>query len=168
MLTKNIGIDYGRGMVNIDTDSGIRYGVIHVHDVDYWCHEAEPVYGEPHCPECGAELGHNFDDGDMCAECQYTVSSVGDECYPDSPAFWVFELEGFKAEQNNEDPDIFVTKSPYYTTAQFCSPCAPGACYLVNTVEDGPKAYCFGHDMFESGVAPYPVYRVATGELVKP
>jgi len=27
--------------------------------------------------------------------------------------------------------------------------------------------YCFGHDWFEDGKAPYPVYSVETGELVE-
>lgn len=48
------------------------------------------------------------------------------------------------------------------------APCAPGAGYLSNPCPDGPKTYCFGHDWFENDVAPYPVYRVDTGELVPP
>lgn len=34
--------------------------------------------------------------------------------------------------------------------------------------ESGVKTYCVGHDWFEDGKAPYPVYSVATGELVAP
>jgi hypothetical protein len=85
--------------------------------------------------------------------------------------------------------DIMIIKSPYYTYAQFCSPCAPGAGYLMNwfKMENGyspetlgieqfekmaqaagfPKVYCFGHDWFGNGIAPYPVFNVETGELVK-
>ena len=76
-----------------------------------------------------------------------------------------------QAEQSADDVDIFVCKSPYFTYAQFCSPCAPGAGYLLNPLTEpdpGNKAYCFGHDWFESGKAPYPVYSVETGELVRP
>ena len=29
------------------------------------------------------------------------------------------------------------------------------------------KTYCFGHDWFEGGKAPYPVFNVKTGEIVK-
>jgi hypothetical protein len=34
--------------------------------------------------------------------------------------------------------------------------------------ENGAKAYCFGHDWFENGVAPYPVYRVVDDAAVEP
>lgn len=30
------------------------------------------------------------------------------------------------------------------------------------------ECYAFGHDWFEDGVAPYPVYEVATGKLMEP
>lgn len=64
---------------------------------------------------------------------------------------------------------MFILASPYFTHAQFCSPCAPGACYLLSpTDKTGPKAYCLNHDWFEGDKAPYPVWEVATGKLVKP
>ena len=40
--------------------------------------------------------------------------------------------------------------------------------WVEHTPEDGERAYCFGHDWFEDKAAPYPVYSVATGELVPP
>jgi hypothetical protein len=61
-----------------------------------------------------------------------------------------------------------VTDSPFYTFAQFCSPCVPGAGNLDNAMDEGVKTYCLGHDWFESGKAPYPVYSVTSGELVDP
>ena len=64
--------------------------------------------------------------------------------------------------------DIFITKSPYYTTCTFCSPCAPNAGDLSHPVDGGVKAYCFGHDWFEEGKAPYPVFSVKTGEEILP
>ena len=30
------GIDYGRGLANVDTDTGVRYGVISVHSLGDW------------------------------------------------------------------------------------------------------------------------------------
>ena len=63
--------------------------------------------------------------------------------------------------------DIFVTKSPYYTHARFCSPCAPGACSLnCPTDKGGPRAYCFGADWFVDWPCPYPVYRVTDGVCI--
>lgn len=64
--------------------------------------------------------------------------------------------------------DLFLTKAPYYTHAQFCSPCAPGAGHLENPCPSGPKTYCLGRDWFEAGAAPYPVYAVDTNEEVTP
>lgn len=91
-----------------------------------------------------------------------------------------------------DETDLFVAKSPFFTFARECSPCAPGACYLRDSIseEDGAKAkyspeqfeefanhngrphlkcYCLGHEWFdEDNPAPYAVYSVATGELVEP
>ena len=86
----------------------------------------------------------------------------------------------YQAHQGHDDSDVFILKSPYYTRAQFCSPCAPGAAYLRNPCEDGPKAYCFAPDWFrpwkddqvtgeydgERTSCPYPVWRVEDDELV--
>ena len=82
----------------------------------------------------------------------------------------VLDNEEYTAYQSQDDPDIFIIKSPYFTYAQYCSPCAPGAVYLMNPLSekiDQNKGYCFGHDWFESGKAPYPVYDVKTGIEVK-
>jgi len=119
METQNAGIDYGMGLSNIDNDTGIRYGVISMHEVsDAWCEESEEgmVYA---CPYCGEEI-------------------------------------------EDIDTDIFITKSPYYTLCNFCSPCAPGAGYIMEQNKNGVKAYCFGHDWFDDGKAPYKVYNVKT------
>ena len=52
MYTDYAGIDYGRGMANID-DKGIRYGVIPFNKVDWWEEDSEFVYKDPTCPNCG-------------------------------------------------------------------------------------------------------------------
>ena len=146
MKTDYAGIDYSLGQANRNQETGIHYGVIHSNIVgQYWCDESEAYYG-----------------GDC--ECE-EQSDFGCDCEPTS--FFVNE-DNFEAEQHADDTDIFVLKSKYYTWAQFCSPCAPGAGYLLNftDMEIGVKTYCFGHDWFESGKAPYPVYDVETGELV--
>jgi hypothetical protein len=117
-------------------------------------------------------LDSDFDDGDMC-ECGNEISHVGEECFPESPICHGYYREGYKLRQGGDDSDIFVLESPFFTFAQFCSPCAPGACYLLNWLEgdencETNRAYCLGHDWFEDSKAPYPVYSVATGTLVKP
>lgn len=139
MKTDYAGIDYSLGKANKDTSTGIHYGVIPLRALcEFANEEFDPFYGEE-----AEEL-------------------------PDyaEPIAWTLNKEGYQAE-HGEDCDIFITKSPYFTYAQFCSPCAPGACYLLNPCDSGPRAYCFGHDWFQTGIAPYPVYSVETGELVE-
>ncbi len=80
-----------------------------------------------------------------------------------------YESDGYKL-QVAGDGEIFVIASPFFTYAQLCSPCAPGACYLKSPLE-GPseanKCYCLGADWFDSdSPCPYPIYSVATGEQI--
>lgn len=160
----NPGIDYGLGRENIDHETGIRYGVIPAIAVHYWAEESEAEYGEPTCSKCGgsaqiidpAPIDNNNDF--HCMDCEYTFNL--DEAYPDSPIGYSYNQGKLQASQSGDDADIFITKSPYYTHAQFCSPCVPGAGHLGNPMTGGVKTYCFGHDWFD-GRAPYPVYCVA-------
>lgn len=77
----------------------------------------------------------------------------------------------------SDQNELWVFKSAFYTYAQFCSPCFPGACNLDSPLElpliprhEPPtmhtqypqnKCYCLPHDWFEHSIAPYPVWRVA-------
>jgi hypothetical protein len=161
-MTDYAGIDYGHGMANVDHETGIRFGVINQGEViQAWADSSEMIYPDPACPDCGHESDKyecpdhgNFEEAwENCC-----VEAIGS----------VYEEEGYKATQSDDDGDIFIEKSPFYTRAQFCSPCAPGAGYLMNPCPDGPKTYCFGHDWFEDEKAPYPVYRVENDEEVLP
>jgi len=137
----NKGIDYGMGTVNIDKDNNIRFGVIHQNEVlQAWCDSSEGFYP---CDDC--EVAEDDRENGGCDCCEPTSFVVKDGEY---------------IAESDDYGDIFITKSPYYTRAQFCSPCAPGACYLTNPCDDGEKAYCFGPDWFEDGKVPYPVYKV--------
>jgi hypothetical protein len=137
------GIDYsGGGCVNRDNETGIHYGVISQNEVlQAWCDSSEPYYGKPK-------------DGE-------------DELPEDAePLSYEYDGDGYQA-SCGEDGDIFIIKSPYYTFCGYCSPCAPGAGYIMSTREEGIKAYCFGHDWFDDEKAPYPVYDVKTNLEVK-
>jgi len=129
---------------NRDSESGIRYGVISVNSVERWWDSAEPHYE------------HEESSPDQCEE----------DCMCE-PVSHDVDKAGVVA-SSGESGDIFVFKSPFFTRAAFCSPCAPGACYLASPCDDGERAYCFGHEWFEGGEAPYPVYSVKTGLLVEP
>lgn len=181
MTTNHRGIDYGFGQTNIDNQTGIRYGVIPSHDVGQaWYDDAQAYYGKPHCPQCGNEACEYDDEkhGEYarysracgtdyaCEHCEHWFGS-GDAFGDEPISFYVDDGE-YLAEQSRDDGDIFIVRAPYFTRAQFCSPCAPGACYLPNDCTDGERAYCFGHDWFDGGRAPYPVYRVTDDSLVEP
>ena len=159
-FTDNEGIDYGRGVTNIN-DKGIRFGVINQNEVlQAWCDESEGIYNFI-CPECGHETIDWFD---VCPECELEI----DEYYFDElePIGHSYKDDGYKCYQSFDDTDIFIEASPYYTYAQFCSPCGPGACYLMNPISkltENNKCYCFGPDWFE-GEAPYPIFTFRRGE----
>ena len=195
MKTDYAGIDYSLGRANVDGETGIHYGVLHHGEVgEFWYEDSQALY-EYYCP-CGYNLGQEYPDG-HCPECDRKIEE--DDFEEMEPlAFYYEDGDSFYAEQGYDDPDIMILKSPYFTYAQFCSPCAPGAVYLrnsfenrwtnsgtgrsgVNSAEDYPedykvkaemagfpKGYCFGHDWFVSGKAPYPVFSVETGKLVMP
>ena len=178
-----LGFDWGRGQTNIDHSTGIRFGVIHAGKVGQsWYEDAEADYGKPCCPKCGNEAkdydeitdeqGESFEVAKhecsdfYCEDCKYIFGS--ESAFSEEARGFYYDQNGYKAFQSGDDPDIFVEMSPYYTLCAFCSPCAPGAGYLTDQRENGIKAYCFGHDWFESGKAPYTIYDVKTGKKVNP
>ena len=157
------GIDYGNGKTNINIKTGIRYGVLPGNDMGQaWVDDAESDYGDPTCPECGEIVDIAADN---CGSCN---DELDDDCYPDSPLSWYVDTPELKATQSGDDCDIFIVESEYYTRAGFCSPCAPGACHLRNADPMGELCYCFGHEWFEDGKAPYPVFRVSDNESISP
>ena len=180
----NLGIDYGLGLTNVDTDNGIRYGVISINEViQAWGDSSEGEYGKPCCPNCFNEVDEtadfSFNNGPMedsegnevideyfCTICEKGVDENDPDIWPEDPICFFIDDDEYSASQSQADSDIFILRSPYYTLCQFCSPCAPGAGYIINHMENGVKSYCFGHDWFEGEKAPYPVYSVNTNELI--
>lgn len=174
------GIDYGMGQTNIDRETGIRYGVMNAnneHLTEWFWESVESDYGPPTCGECGNEA-EDYDDekhgeyehGRGCADyacesCERVFDS--DEAFGDEPVRHTIDDGEIRAIVDSYN-DVMILKSPYYTHAAFCSPCAPGAVHLENDTPDGEKGYCFGHEWFKNNTAPYPVYSVATNDLVMP
>lgn len=158
------GIDYSHGQNNVNHETGIHYGVISHHEVGEAWYDIEPTYN---CEGCDFEQCNSGD----CEDCEFENND--DNCSQDfncdgcEDYYFVIDDDGYQAQQTDET-DIFIIESPYYTLCQFCSPCAPGAGYLMNTViPDGIKAYCLGHEWFEGEKAPYPVFDVKTGNEIK-
>lgn len=168
--TNYAGIDYSLGQSNVDRETGIHFGVISQHSVgEAWYEDAEADYGKPHCPECGNEIKESKRDKDYrCGKCRKSFWS--DQCFGDDPIGCSFEDKNYKL-SDCLDSDIFVLKSPFYTYAQFCSPCVPGAGNLDNPCEPdsgAPKTYCLGADWFEDGKAPYRIWNVSDNSEVTP
>jgi hypothetical protein len=176
-----MGIDYGMGQTNIDRETGIRYGVINLNSEDmteFAWEDFEADYGDPTCGKCGNELvtfdedrGHgDYEEEDgqdlACEYCERTCED-GSDIYGEEPIGWTLDDGEYEATAS-ADGDCFIVKSPYFTRAEFCSPCAPGAGHLGSPDPDGPRTYCFGHDWFRGELAPYPVYRVSDGTMVHP
>lgn len=167
-----IGIDYGMGISN--RDAVFHFGVISQHTPSQWIwDDFEGVYWHG-CPECETE----FDDDTKLEE-----NEDGEECCPtcghteDDDSNWYGD-EAMYEKYNNSDPNyeisysetlncFFVEKSPYFTKAVYCSPCAPGAADLDSPNKDGVDCYCLGADFFDKdSPCPYPIYSVETGELI--
>jgi hypothetical protein len=163
-----------------------------------WYDSAESDYGTPHCGECGNDAtpsdSHDlpddvveadwFDGKDFCClSCERCFWS--EEAYSDEPLGWALDDGEYKA-VDCLDSDIMILFSPYYTYGPFCSPCVPGAINLDDADMDDktgktaqqfhadakyvgyPRAYCFGHDWFDGGKAPYRVFRVSDDTEVVP
>jgi len=183
--TDYAGIDYsGPGStVNRDAETGIRYGMISQHDLSQWAIDDVYQNGEDlgflamkeelkdtltSAIEKAIEDYGSLPDG-VAEETAQAVIDGGEieygECQEAGPFAW---SEGDYNVQTTSSNELWVFKSPFYTFAQFCSPCVPGAGNLNTYCPDGPKTYCLGHDWFEEGKAPYPVYRVSDDAVILP
>lgn len=81
----------------------------------------------------------------------------------------LYEHDGYKITKCL-DNDLMILKSPFFTYAQYCSPCVPGACNLDSPLDHIPNdgsngCYCLGHDWFDGGKAPYPVFNMGGAEI---
>lgn len=166
--------DYGNGKTNIDTTTGIRYGVIHPNDVSAdWLARFEAIYASPdnvECPACEhdcTEPEQKWGDSLQCEECGHNFAIEMSDCL--EPIRFVWKGEGVEAEYTPER-DIFVTKSNWVTQAPFCSPCAPGACSLMRATtygeHGGELCYCLPPGCFDDDRAPYRVFDAKTLEEV--
>jgi hypothetical protein len=174
----SLGIDYGMKKTNINLVTKIRYGVIPYNfNLLEFSQEFEPIYGEIECdcPKCGEKITGYIDDD--LTNCEYCKTEIDfNEVIQDmeiEPENYLFKNKEYFCHYERDSCDIFVEKSPYYTYAQFCSPCAPGACYLLNPLSineenENNRVYCLGHECFDEGIAPYRVYSVKTNELIEP
>jgi hypothetical protein len=188
------GLDYAgkRSTTNRDVETGIRYGVISQASVnpeavdDIFDHGTDVAYAQglaDHLATARANFvataeEDEFDEDEATQEFADRYESDG------GLNDYLYERDGYKL-TGCLNYDLFVLKSPFFTYAQFCSPCVPGAGNLDSPFKsetnqeslDGtdyakeadeagfPRVYCLGHDWFEN-CAPYAIFSVATGKLV--
>lgn len=84
---------------------------------------------------------------------------------------WHFDLHGYEAYQEQDDPFIVLEKSEYYTeTNGLFGPDGDEKkhFFMDHSQKGGQRVYCFGHEFFTGNEAPYPVYRVSDGRQVYP
>jgi len=120
-----MGIDYGRyplangNLPNRDESTGIRYGIIPRHRLQYWAAgEFEPIYDE--CEKCA--------DPEWC-ECEMETSG------------WVYDRDGLQMQLTEFSNEVWIFSSPHTAMGSHCSLCAPGAVYLDGTGTDA-LGYC--------------------------
>lgn len=199
------GIDYGNGKSNIDIEKGIRIGVISCNSFSPEAqNDFDPDYGRPEileCPECEHRFYPHVSGKEplewgcdvVCPECGEEFTAELPYCIESNG--WTYENNGYALSSCLQN-DCMVVRSPFYTYAQFCSPCVPGAGNLDNPFPFSqeidadwkkmksaavlyrkraekfgfPKTYCLGFDFFdEFSHCPYPfIFSVETNEFVKP
>jgi hypothetical protein len=188
MSTNYKGINYaGPGsMTNRDPDNNIRYGVISRNSViecgqDVYDNGENLSYkafeGRVKSAIRSAlsdfysdhKLGHGNSRLDRAVESAF--DSLDDLCeqYQEDNDSYRYEKDGYIIE-TCLDNDFTIIKSPYFTFAQFCSPCVPGACNLDSPLDHIPDdgsngCYCLGHEWFEGGKAPYKVFNMGGAEI---
>lgn len=149
------GIDYGMGQANIDTATGIRYGVISPHSVNGDALEDIYTNGD-NLSHAGAIaeakeritfalrsvldglglLPYDYRNGDKTPKADAYLEPIVDgvwesieqdfnDRYEEDNDTYRYEQDGYVLETSSLG--IYVVKSPFYTYAAFCSPCCPGA-----------------------------------------
>ena len=199
--TTYAGIDYGN-LKEINSQNGFRYGVISQHSIspdaldDIWRNGKDMAWEAALEAEIEAakerarqNAAGNAEDAEEIDEDQISQDLADNWQSDNGLSDYLYERDGYKVTGCLQN-DLFVLQSPFYTYAQFCSPCVPGAGNLdsyfspANPIaecdakamlfqeeakDNGfPRVFCLGHDWFESGRAPYMVFDLKTGKEVKP
>lgn len=180
---------------NYDESTGIHYGVISQHSIGP--EALDEIYHGPHSTDLAYENWKEQLKAEIKSAAEDYMNSRQLERFVEHCMDWDDIGESYQGDEIDPryeeagyvvnkclDADLFVIKSPFYTYAPECSPCVPNAGNLDSATkqqlavdvalhevfgEKGLlKSYCFGHDWFETGFAPYPVFKVGTeDELVK-
>jgi hypothetical protein len=184
-------------MANYNEKTGIRYGVISPNSISGFA--LDDIYQEgtdPHyeygktemikslsaiCEEYGFDIKDvDIDSFENAYSDHYPGNDDGQMDYSDSE---------YDLHVSGDNFGIFVMRSPYYTYCRNCSPCAPGAgdldnsiiesgeladCMSLKTIFSARKTLCLGPEWFDqngdqySRKIPYRVFRVSDESEVFP
>lgn len=159
---------YGMGKTNIDPKNGIRFGVIALTSVSGYALD-DLVYDYPfNCPDCGNNILVKSKSARYDYYCQSCRTwHMEEDCYGEESTGFHYDGDGYKL-IDCLDFNIMVIESLYYTKAEYCSPCVPGAGNLDSTSDDGVKTYCLGPDWFDGdNKIPYHVYLVKDNSAIE-
>ena len=183
-------------MSNYDEKTGIHYGVISPNSINQetlsdLCDKSTDTIYEESKKEIEQQINSLFEqlgirdnekDYETIREMMLTTFN---ENYDNDYHGYEYEDNEYSLHICDDNFGIFVIKSPYYTYCKQCSPCAPGAGDLDNSIskaeyEKGDhnafmygtvKAYCLPRDFFDNEYAKiqYRYYNVSDDkEVLKP
>ena len=160
-MESNKEMEEGMVKANVDPETGIRHGVINQQSVMEGAMDDFYFQYPKSCPYCGEDDSYKSTDLGFdeyrCDSCRKIMPI--EEMTPDEPISFHYDKDGYFL-TNWFNNDILVLRSKFYTLAELY-PGVPGPGNLNTPMEDGVKTYALGHDWFEGGIAPYPVYRVS-------
>lgn len=165
----------------MNVETGIHYGVIPKNDLlncaEEFFNNAKDMTYLGILEEIKDAINglSDYVDDEILQEMIELASENFNEHYQSDCADLLYEQYGYTIQANNDDCDLFVIKSPYYTLAPLCSPCAPNACYLRDGIKEdeinkhdepkqgsgGIETYCLPEDWFEDGKCPYTYWKCA-------
>jgi hypothetical protein len=166
----------GNMIPNTDPKTGIRYGVIPLHDLDPWF-AYEEFYDNSEnlaIKEIELEIDELFEpikefakerELDKETDIEELKNAIKEDVFKnwdESEDSLLYEHDGYKIQLIGND--LFIAESPYVTLGPLCSPCAPGAVYLPDA--DGKRgfmAYCLPKECFEDDKTPYEYITIEEG-----
>ena len=144
------GIDYGRGLTNIDQETGIRYEVINQGEVlQAWADSSEAQYPEVSCPDCGWPVVDAREDFDYTAECGVYSCINGHVWYP-------IEIETEENEETlcPECGEIVTLAKDWHVSeyAHYFSLLCPHCHYVISeedSMSDEPNSFTYDGDGYQ-------------------
>lgn len=179
-------------LTNMNVETGIHFGVIPTrtlfnHAEEFYYQAKDITHAEiiDDIQEAITGLSDYLDEGTI-EELLETATENFNDHYENDNARMVYEKDGYIIQGDCDDPDLFIIndlfiiKSPFYTYAPPCSPCAPGAGYLLDAItadevdehdeikpgSGGMKTYCLPADWFEDNKSPYKYWKVKSNPNV--